>query len=38
MSGWEIFTWVNVVVLGVGAPIVLAFFLRDLKELLSRLR
>jgi hypothetical protein len=38
MSGWELFTWINVGLLGIGAPIVLAFFLRDLGDLLNRLK
>ena len=37
MSGWEIFTWLSVGILGIGAPIVLVFFLFDLKELLSHI-
>lgn len=37
MSGWEIFTWFSVAVLGIGAPIVLVFFFYDLKDLLSKI-
>lgn len=35
MSGWEIFTWLNVGVLALGAPLVFIFFLRQLSRLLS---
>lgn len=37
MSIWEMLSWANVVILGVGAPIVLVFFLRDLGALLAYL-
>jgi len=37
MSIWEILSWANVIILGVGAPIVLVFFLRDLGALLAYL-
>jgi hypothetical protein len=36
MSGWEIFTWINVAILGVGSITVFVRFLMDLPELLSR--
>jgi hypothetical protein len=38
VSGWEIFSWINVAILGVGAVLVFAAFLRDLPELLARQR
>jgi hypothetical protein len=37
MSIWEWASWANVVILGVGAPIVFVLFLRDLKSLLAML-
>lgn len=36
MSGWEIFTWINVVILGLGSVAVFVAFLRGLPELLAR--
>lgn len=36
MSGWEIFTWANVVILGVGSVLVFIAFIRDLPELLKK--
>ena len=34
MSGWEIFTWLSTIVLGLGSIIVFIFFLIDLPSLL----
>ena len=31
MTGWELFTWINVVVLGLGSVIVFVMFLRDVE-------
>lgn len=36
MSGWEIFTWLNVAILGVGSVAVFVAFLVKLPELLRR--
>jgi hypothetical protein len=36
MSGWEIFTWISVGILGIGSIIVFILFLRDLPELLKK--
>ncbi len=36
MSGWELFTWINVVILGVGSIIVFVLFLKDFRSLLPR--
>lgn len=36
MSAWELFTWFNVAVLGVGSVVVFVLFLRDLPRLVSR--
>lgn len=38
MSIWEWFTWINVAILGLGAPVVMGFFLKDLKQILKQLR
>jgi len=35
MSGWEVFTWLNVAVLAIGSVLVFALFLRQLPALLS---
>ena len=35
MSGWEIFTWLCTIVLGLGSIIVFIFFLIDLPSLLN---
>ena len=34
MSGWELFTWINVAILGLGSAVVFALFLADLPGLL----
>ncbi len=36
MSAWELFTWANVVVLGVGSIVVFILFLKDVPGLLPR--
>ena len=36
MSGWELFTWINVAILGSGSVLVFVAFLRDLPQLLHR--
>ena len=35
MSGWEIFTWISVAILGLGSLIVFILFLLDLPTLLN---
>lgn len=37
MSGWELFTWLNAWVLGVGSVLVFLWFLRDVPGMLRRL-
>ncbi|MBM4352995.1 MAG: hypothetical protein FJ109_04250 [Deltaproteobacteria bacterium] len=37
MTIWEGLTWANVVILGLGAPVVFWFFLRDVRSLLTYL-
>lgn len=34
MSGWELFTWINVAILAIGSVTVFAAFLRELPRLL----
>ncbi len=36
MSGWEIFTWISVIILGFGSIIVFILFLKDVPELLKK--
>ena len=36
MSGWELFTWINVAILGIGSVLVFVGFLRNLPALLRR--
>jgi hypothetical protein len=36
VSSWELFTWINVAILGLGSVIVFVAFLADLPELLGR--
>ena len=38
MSGWEIFTWISTVILGVGSVIVFVLILFDLPSLLNNKR
>jgi hypothetical protein len=35
MNGWDLFTWIMVVVLGIGSVIIFGFFLRDLGGVLK---
>lgn len=35
MNGWDLFTWIMVVVLGVGGCIIFGFFLRDVGGVLK---
>lgn len=36
MSGWEMFTWITVLILGVGAVLVFMVFLMGLPDLLKQ--
>jgi hypothetical protein len=36
VSGWELFTWLNAAILGIGALLVFVAFLRDLPGMLAR--
>ena len=35
MNKWEIFSWINVIILSIGSLIVFIFFLKDIKKLLK---
>jgi hypothetical protein len=37
MNAWDLFTWIMVVILGIGSVTVFGFFLRDVKGILKRL-
>ena len=36
MNGWDLFTWINVVILAVSAIVIFAYFLRDARNVLKR--
>ncbi|MDP6276659.1 MAG: hypothetical protein QGF69_07085 [Candidatus Marinimicrobia bacterium] len=36
MSGWELFTWITVVILGVGSIIVFILFVKDISQILKK--
>ena len=36
MNGWDLFTWINVVILAASAIIIFAYFLRDARSILKR--
>ena len=36
MSYWEIFTWLTVIMLGVGSIVVFMFFIKDIKYILEK--
>jgi len=36
LSGWEIFTWITVIVLGFGSVAVFVLFVKDIKEILKK--
>ena len=38
MNPWELFTWITVVILGVGSIIVFALFVKDISEILKKFR
>ena len=35
MNGWDLFTWINAIVLLVSSIVIFIFFLRDARELLQ---
>ncbi len=36
MSGWELFTWITVAILGVGSIIVFILFVKDISQILKK--
>ena len=38
MNPWELFTWITVVILGVGSIIVFALFVKDISKILKKFR
>ena len=36
MNGWDLFTWINVVILATSAIVIFAYFLRDARGILKR--
>tara|TARA_A100001011_G_C13822424_1_gene639418 strand:+ start:303 stop:437 length:135 start_codon:yes stop_codon:yes gene_type:complete len=38
MSYWEIFTWLTVIVLGIGSIMVFLLFVKDIKGILKKFR
>ena len=36
MSGWEMFTWITVLLLGLGSIAVFIFFVKDIRQILKK--
>ena len=36
MSGWELFTWITVCILGLGAIVVFVLFIKDITQILKK--
>lgn len=36
MNGWDLFTWINVVILATSTIVIFAYFLRDARGILKR--
>ncbi len=36
MNGWDLFTWINVVILATSGIVIFAYFLRDARGILNR--
>ena len=36
MSGWEVFTWITVIILGLGSIAVFIFFVKDIRQILKK--
>ncbi len=36
MSGWEMFTWFTVLILGLGSIAVFIFFVKDIRQILKK--
>ena len=37
MSGWEMFTWITVLILGLGSIAVFILFVKDIRQILKKL-
>ena len=38
MSYWEIFTWLTVIMLGIGSVVVFMFFVKDIRYILKKFK
>ncbi len=38
MSYWEIFTWLTVIMLGIGSIVVFMFFVNDIRHILKKFK
>ena len=38
MSYWEIFTWLTVIMLGIGSIVVFMFFVKDIRNILKKFK
>ena len=38
MSYWEIFTWLTVIMLGIGSIVVFMFFVKDIRHILKKFK
>tara|TARA_B100000902_G_scaffold284902_1_gene270895 strand:- start:509 stop:643 length:135 start_codon:yes stop_codon:yes gene_type:complete len=38
MSYWEIFTWLTVIMLGIGSIVVFMFFVKDIRHILEKFK
>ena len=36
MSGWEMFTWITVIILGLGSIAVFILFVKDIRKILKK--
>ena len=36
MSGWEVFTWITVLILGLGSIAVFILFVKDIRKILKK--
>ena len=36
MSGWEVFTWITVIILGLGSIAVFILFVKDIRKILKK--
>ena len=38
MSNWEMFTWLTVIILGIGSILVFILFVKDIKRILEKFK